>query len=197
MQSPKMMPSYIKNSHGSRSRVFRSGYQQFESIWVNMDEADLSYDVAARHGRGTTVQVVPETDALPEDNPVSGGDSSAHTMNSDHFDGVYGKLHVLQNANTTFKRKVAAQSQEIDVLKRENLKLCKLLAERKRAESDASPNPLLSQLLTLKEELDKTRHRLLQYEIFDEHSEVDINGLLNTNHGADHHPTTTATSMRA
>jgi len=33
--------------------------------------------------------------------------------------------------------------------------------------------------MQLKEELDKTRHRLLQYEIFDEHSEVDIDHLLN------------------
>lgn len=118
-------------------------------------------------------------------------------MNSDHFDGVYGKVNVLQNANTTLKRKVAAQAQEIDVLKRENLNLCKLLAERNRAESDATPNPLFGQMLALKEELDKTRHRLLQYEIFDEHSEVDINGLLEAPLLNNHHPTTTATSMCA
>jgi len=182
--SPRTPPSYHKNSgHGKRVRANRNGYQQFESMSVTMDEMDLHSD--ALHSRGTTVQIVPETDTIPVEHPMS---------DDDQFDGVYGKLNMLQSVNATLKRKVAEQSKEIHSLKTENLNLSselqryKLMVERNRSErrSDAVQNPLFRQMLVLKEELDKTRHRLLQYEIFDEHSEVDINGLLNTVDNAMH-----------
>jgi len=41
---------------------------------------------------------------------------------------------------------------------------------------------LRREILSLKEELEKTRHRLLQYEIFDKNSDVDIQALLGSVH---------------
>lgn len=89
-------------------------------------------------------------------------------------------MDVLQNVNASLKKEVQALRRENASLHSE-LEKYKLLAERGRFQrgSDAVPNPLLRQMLAMKEDLDQTRHRLLQYEIFDENSEVDILGLLN------------------
>merc|ERR1719361_2466533 len=183
-QSPKYQKP-INYSHPSRVTPARNGYQKFQSISVELTPDEI-------HERGQTVQIVPQSNVtLPTDNPIipTSADSSA----SNHFDGVHGKITILQNVNAKLRGKVAEQSKEIQALKTENLSLSselqkyKLLAQRNctRSErpfrgSDAARNPLFRQLMLLKEELDKTRHRLLQYEIFDENSEIDIDHLLNS-----------------
>ena len=59
-QSPRYHKA-VNYSH--RSRIVRSGYQKFESISVEVDELGISPN--GHHERETTVQVLPETNALP------------------------------------------------------------------------------------------------------------------------------------
>ena len=90
----------------------------------------------------------------------------------------------FEEYKSMFNDKKGKQSQEDDLL---GLNKLNNDSNLDRAKSDGHHlneskdiNKLHRQILSLKDELDKTRHKLLQYEIFDENSELDIHALLNS-----------------
>eukprot|EP01083_Nonionella_stella_P004235 12204_1 len=110
-----------------------------------------------------------------------------HEIDSTANEYTHRRLVLLQNINVSLKQTIQQQIQQIESLKAENLQIKQDFEEYKMKEVNAhaqehntqqTENTLHREMFALKQELEQTRHKLLQYEIFDEHSELDIQALL-------------------
>jgi len=151
-------------------------YHSFASVSGTLDEEDLKLN-----------EVDDEGD-LTSDNEVRTCTTNRHKTH-DRQRAQHRRILLLQNINASLKQTIQNQAQQITHLQTEKLGLeqqCdryKSMVQQPNnndlSEDESPMDALRRQVLSLQEELNVTKHKLLQYEIFDENSEVDIHALLN------------------